>query len=149
MSSLTLVVRLLEGEFMAQQTEIKTRVTPHFTLILDSEDGSAAKTWKLCATYKAIAKIEDATRLDLKKVADWPKISSGRDFPKIVHGLLEKFNPEVTLDEVLEVLNPEAQRLLSDEIFSLMFPGVVDALKKQQDAGATADPNPQTASPTV
>jgi hypothetical protein len=126
---------------MSKQTEIKTRVTPHFTLILDSEDGSPARTWRLCYTYRAIARIEEATGLDLKKVDDWQKISSGKDFPKIVWGGLEKFNPEVTLDEVIEALNPEAQRLLLDEIFELMFPGIVEALKKHQVAGATADPN--------
>ena len=125
--------------------EIKARVTPHFTLILDSEDGAPAKTWKLCPTYKAIAKIEEATGLDVKKVADWQKISSGKDFPKIVYGLLERFNPEVTLDEVMEVLNPEAQRLLSDEIFVLMFPGFREALEKPKATGATDSPNAQTA----
>jgi hypothetical protein len=134
---------------MSKQTEIKTRVTPHFTLILDSEDGAPARTWRLCYTYKAIARIEEATGLDLKKVDDWQKISSGKDFPKIVWGGLEKFNPEVTLDEVIEALNPEAQRLLSDEIFELMFPGIVEALKKHQAAGATADPNLQTATLTA
>jgi hypothetical protein len=133
---------------MSKQTEIKTRVTPHFTLILDSEDGSPARTWRLCYTYRAIARIEEATGLDLKKVDDWQKISSGKDFPKIVWGGLEKFNPEVTLDEVIEALNPEAQRLLSDEIFELMFPGIVEALKKHQATGATADPNLQTATLT-
>ena len=46
----------------AQQTEIKTRVTPHFTLILDGEDGSPARTWRLCPTYKSLAKIEEAYR---------------------------------------------------------------------------------------
>jgi hypothetical protein len=125
--------------------EIKARVTPHFSLILDGEDGVPPKTWKLCPTYKAIAKIEDAIGLDIKHFESWRAISSGKHFPKIVHGLLEKHNPEVTLDEVIEVLNPEAQTLLSDEIFYLMFPGVKEALEKRKAAGETASPNGQTA----
>ncbi|MGA8877945.1 MAG: hypothetical protein WB555_20565 [Candidatus Korobacteraceae bacterium] len=128
--------------------EIKARVTPHFSLILDGEDGTPAKTWKLCPTYKAIAKIEDAIGLDIKRIESWKELSSGKHFPKIVHGLLEKHNPEVTLDEVLEVLNPEAQTLLSDEIFYLMFPGVREAMDKQKATGETAAPNVQKATTT-
>jgi len=132
--------------------EIKTRVTPHFTLVIDSEDGTPAKSWRLCYTYKAIAKIEEATGLDLKKFDQWEKISSGKQFPQIVWGGLDKFNPEVTLDQVIQVLNPEAQRLLSDEIFELMFPGAKEAFLKAQAekaTGATASPNVETETPTV
>lgn len=115
--------------------EIKTRITPHFSLVIDNEDGNPPKTWKLCYTYKAIAKIEEAIGLDLKKIEAWREISSGKHFPTIVWGGLEKFNPEVTLEEVLAILNPEAQRLLSDEIFNLMFPGVKEAYEKQLKEG--------------
>jgi hypothetical protein len=128
--------------------EIKARVTPHFSLIIDGEDGAPTKTWKLCPTYKAIAKIEDATGLDIKHYKSWDAISSGKQFPQIVHGLLDRYNPEVTLEEVIEVLNPEAQTLLSDEIFYLMFPGVKEALEareKRKASGETASPNAQTA----
>jgi hypothetical protein len=133
-------------------SEIKTRVTPHFSLIIDNEDGTPPKVWRLCYTYKAIAKIEEATGLDLKKIDEWGKISSGKHFPMIVWGGLDKFNPEVTLEQVVEILNPEAQRHLSDKIFELMFPGVREAYEKaleQKAKGATADPNPQMAPPSV
>src|SRR5258708_2249389 len=130
-------------------SEIKTRVTPHFTLVLDNEDGTPAKTWRLCYTYKAIAKIEEVTGLDLKKLDQWEKISSGKHFPAIVWGGLDKFNPEVTLAEVQDVLNPEAQRLLSDEIFFLMFPGVKEAIEKSKETGATASPNVQMGTPSI
>jgi hypothetical protein len=124
---------------------ITMRVTPHFTLILDAEDGTEPKKWTLCYTYKAIAKIEEAIGKDIKRIADWNNLSSGKDFPVIVWGGLDKFNPEVSLDEVVEILNPEAQRALSDVIFELMFPGVKEAYQKllleQKDTGATADPN--------
>jgi len=140
---------------MSVSAEIKTRVTPTFSLIIDAEDGTPPNVWRLCYTYKAIAKIEEATGLDLKKVDEWAKISSGKHFPVIVWGGLEKFNPEVTLDQVTEILNPEAQRLLSDKIFELMFPGWQEAYEKklaeleQKAKGATADPNAQTAPPSV
>jgi hypothetical protein len=124
---------------------LKMRVTPHFTLVLDAEDGTEPKSWKLAYTYKAIARIEEAIGKDIKKIADWNGLSSGKEFPVIVWGGLEKFNPEVTLDEVREILNPEAQRALSDIIFELMFPGAAAAYQKiladEKVAGATADPN--------
>ena len=122
---------------------IKMRVTPHFTLILDAEDETEPRKWSLCYTYKAIAKIEAAINKDIKKISDWNLLSSGKDFPVIVWGGLDKFNPEVTLDEVIEILNPEAQRALSDAIFELMFPGAREAYQKLLDegTGATADPN--------
>lgn len=124
---------------------IKMRVTPHFTLILDAEDGTEPKKWALAYTYKAIAKIEEKIGKDIKKIADWNDLSSGKDFPVIVWGGLDKFNPEVTLDEVIEILNPEVQRLLSDAIFELNFPGVRVAYEKilaeQKETGATAEGN--------
>jgi hypothetical protein len=67
-----------------KENVLKTRVTPHFTLEIDAEDGTPPKVWKLCYTYKAIAKIEEATGLDLKDIAAWEKISSGKHFPTIV-----------------------------------------------------------------
>ncbi len=112
---------------MSLDSPIKVRTTPHFTIVIDPEDGSPPTTWKLCYTYGAIAGIEESTGLDLKKFEDWQKISSGKHFPKIVLGGLAKFNPEVTLDQLVAVLNPEAQRLISDQIFDLMFPGAIDA----------------------
>jgi hypothetical protein len=123
---------------------IKMRTTPHFSLVLDAEDGTSPKTWKLAYTYKAIAKVEEAIGKDIKRIADWNNLSSGKDFPVIVWGGLDKFNPEVTLEEVRDILNPECQRLLSDAIFELMFPGAKEAYQKildAKDSGATADPN--------
>jgi hypothetical protein len=131
---------------MANEQIIKTRTTDHFALHIDGEDGKPVKVWKLCYDYRAIAKIEDAIGKDIKKIADWVKLSSGKDFPTIVWGGLNRYNPEVTLDEVIDILNPEAQRLLSDQIFDLMFPQVkeaVEKLQKEKESGATASPNGQ------
>ena len=127
------------------ESVIKTAITPYFRLVIDNEDGTE-KTWKLCYDYRSIAAIEGATGLDLKKIEAWKSISSGKQFPQIVHGGLHRYNPEVTLDDVLDMLNPQAQRLLSDEIFNLMFPGVVEAYRKAQEegTGATASPNVET-----
>jgi len=127
---------------------LKNKVVDHITIEIDPEDGTQSRKWKLCYNYRAIAAIEDAIGRDIKKITDWKDLSSGKHFPVIVWGGLRKFNPEVSLDEVLDVLNPTAQNTLSDLIFDLMFPGVKEAFEKLQrdkGAGATANPNSQTA----
>jgi len=125
--------------------ELKNAVIDHYTLVLDAEDGSEPRKLKLTYGYGALARIEEATGLDLKKLDDWGKISSGK-FPAIVWGGLTKFHPEISLDEVIDFLNPAAQRMLSDEIFYLMFPGMRELIEKQKAAGATA-PTGATADP--
>src|SRR5258705_12526330 len=129
---------------MANEKVIKTRTTDHFSLIIDSEDGSPAKVWKLCYDYRAIAKIEEAIGKDIKNINSWVALSSGKDFPAIVWGGLNRYNPEVTVEQVLDILNPDVHRLLMDEIFFMMFPQVKEALEKQRkekESGATASPN--------
>lgn len=126
--------------------EFKSKVIDHYTLILDSEDGTPAKEWKLCYDYGAIARIEDALGIDIKRVDNWP-IPTGK-FPQVVWGGLRRFNPEVTLEEVQNVLNPDAHWVLYNEIYFLMFPGIREAVEKaerEKAMGATADPNVESA----
>lgn len=126
--------------------EFKAKVIDHFALHIDAEDGSR-KTWKICFDYGAIARIEDATGIDVKRIDQWPVPSS--KFPQVVWGGLRRYNPEVTLDEVLDVLNPDAQKELYDEVFFLMFPAIREEIEKQKNGlGATADPNVESATTT-
>jgi hypothetical protein len=135
-----------------QENVVKMRVTPHFTLEIDAEDGTPPQKWKLCYDYRTIAAIECATGLDLKRLEDWKDISSGKQFPVIVHGGLRRYNPEVTLEQVLDVLNPEAQEKLHATVFELLFPGLQEAwvrmqAEKAKALGATASPNVESAPP--
>jgi hypothetical protein len=131
-----------------KENVVKSQVIDHFTLALVNEDGKE-RNLKLVYTYKAIAKIEDAIGKDLKKWEDWQELSSGKHFPTIVWGGLDRHHPEVTLDEVCDFLNPEAQVLLSNEIFKLMFPGAVEALLKAQEKGEPEVPNAEKATPST
>ena len=129
---------------MKDEAILKLAITPHFRLSIDKEDGTAPEVWCLCLDYRALARIEDATGLDLKKIDAWKDISSGKHFPKIIWGSLQRFNPEADVEHVLDLLNPEAQRILSDKLFELCFPGVREAYQKVLDdegKGVTADPN--------
>jgi hypothetical protein len=149
--STILSIHSYEGN-MKDETVLKLAITPHFKISIDKEDGTDPGVWKLCLDYRALARIEDAIGLDLKKIADWNNISSGQHFPKIIWGALQRFNPEVTLEQVLDSLNPEAQRILSDKLFELCFPGAKEAYQKildEQGTGATADPNAPTVQPTA
>lgn len=131
------------------ESVIKTRVTPHFRLVIEQEDGSEL-VWRLCPTYKAIAKIEETIKLDIKRWESWPLPSC--HFPAVVWGMLDKFNPEVKLEEVHERLNPEAQAELGEVVMNLMFPTLKELIEKAKasaESGATASPNVQMGTPTV
>jgi len=135
-----------------EETTVQSMCTDYFNIVINDEDAagnSTKKIWKLCYDYRAIAKIEKTIGRDIKKIEAWKDLSSGTDFPAIVHGGLNRYHPDVTIDQVLDVLNPAAQRILSDEIFYLMFPGMREVIEKQAETGATADPNPLTATPTA
>jgi hypothetical protein len=129
------------------ENTIQTTVTPTVDIVIagPTKDAAASKVWKLCLDYRALAKIENATKRDLKTIEGWKDISSGKEFPQIVWCCLGRYSPEVTLEDVLDNLNPQAQRLLSDALFELTFPGVMEAYAKQQEeekaTGATASPN--------
>jgi hypothetical protein len=125
---------------------IKSKVLDHFTIEVDAEDGKPSKVWKLCYRYRDIALIEETIQKDIKNIETWTKaFSSGKDIPVIVWGGLRKFNPEVTLDDVLDVLNPEAQAGLNSAIVELLFPGIHVAAEKAAKALEEKSPNVQTA----
>jgi hypothetical protein len=126
--------------------EFKSKVIDHYSLILDAEDGTQPVVWKMCFDFGALARFEELTGIDPKKIASWPIPSS--KFPELVWASLRRFNPEVTLAEVQDKLNPDAFHALYDEIFLMMFPVIRDEIKRQEQAketGATADPNAATA----
>jgi hypothetical protein len=125
---------------MSEMSVVKAKSLPYFTLVLDAEDGSAPKVWKLCPTYKAIAKIEDVIHLDIKKGKDWVQVTSAK-FPVVVWGMLDKFNPEVTLDDVLEFLNPNIQEAVALAAVKLLYP---DAFAQEGEL-----PNVQTETTTA
>jgi hypothetical protein len=118
---------------------IQSTVTP--TVNIEFGNG---KPWILCLDYRALAKIEATTKRDLKKIDSWKDISSGVEFPQIIWCCLGRYSPEVTLDDVLDNLNPAAQRLLSDALFEMTFPGVAEAWAKQQAEGAGPNEQPGT-----
>jgi len=135
---------------MKKETEVQSAVTDYFNLIIVSADAAGnetKKTWRLVYDYRALAKIEKTIGRDIKKIEAWKDLSSGTDFPAIVHGGLNRYHPDVTIDQVLDVLNPAAQRILSDEVFYLMFPGMREAIEKRE--AGTETENPQTATPAV
>lgn len=135
-----------------KQRLVKTKVLDTFTLILDPEDGTPEDKWpkwKLCYDYRAIARVEEATGLDLRNVETWnqQKVTS-KQWPQIVWGGLAKFNREVTLEQVLDALNPEAQFRLERVVMFLLFPWLEEAVEKEEKARAASGGAP-TESPNV
>lgn len=143
---------------MSDETILKLAITPHFKISIDREDGTEPEVWRLCLDYRALAKIEAETGLDLKKWDTWQnddELNSYKTFPKIIWGALQKFSPEVTLDQVIDSLNPAAQRILYSQILEQCFPGYTAAYKQalaeidKKDTGATDPGNVPTVATTT
>lgn len=129
-----------------KETPLKIRSLDILRIEVDAEDGSEPKVLRLCYDYNAIAFVEDKIGRDIKLLSSWEKLSSGKDFPTLVLGGLQRFNPEVTLDEVIRMINPASQVALSNWIFEQMFPGAAEAYEKfLATGGATESPNVMTA----
>jgi hypothetical protein len=111
---------------------IQSNPTPTINIVIKDQDKAGnptEKTWKVCLDYPALAKIQDTIGIDIKNFEPWKTMPSTA-IPKIVWCGINRYNPDVTLEEVLTTLNPQAHRLLSDAIFELTFPGVVEAYEK-------------------
>jgi hypothetical protein len=110
---------------------------------LDAEGNPVSITYKLTYDYRGIKRFDDATAIDLKDFTQWAKVKSGHT-PELVHAGLAKFHPDVTLDQVIDQLNPSAQAVIQDAIFELLFPGLLEkikGLKEQQDRPGEVSPN--------
>ena len=137
---------------MSKIVEVTSAVIPHIELIVNdvNEQGeSIVKSFKLVYDYRAIARAEEALGIDLKSFKAWEKITSSMT-PKLVHAGLAKYHPDVTLDYLLDVLNPTVQRSLQEALFEYLFPGVVEEMKKFQaeQEKKTASPNAESAALT-
>ena len=80
--------------------------------------------WTLCLDYRALAKIKKETGIDLLQVEQWKALldTGNEAFPKIVWCCLVRYSPEVTLEQVLDGLNPQAHAILWAQLFDLAFP---------------------------
>lgn len=120
-----------------KETTIQSVVTPTVSIVVNGEDAAGnptKKAWKLCLDYRALAKIEDETGLDLKLPKTWDGLSSGKMFPKIIWCCLTRYSPEVTLEEVIDNLNPAAHQYLRATLLELTFPGFLEEASKQVKA---------------
>lgn len=112
-------------------------------LVLNSTDEqgeTVSKTYLLVYDYRAIKRAEDALGIDLKDFRKWADVKS-HQMPVLVHAGLAKNHPEVALSEIEDALNPSAQALIQDAVFELLFPGVLDKLKKAQEQDKVTSPN--------
>jgi hypothetical protein len=115
--------------------ELQSPPIQHINLILndvDEQGNPVTTTWKLAYEYRAIKRAEESIKVDLKSFEAWKTVSSAMT-PQLVHAGLSKFHPDVTLDEVMDKLNPAVQRPVHEAIFEFLFPGILDAMKKVQE----------------
>lgn len=131
-----------------EQLSVKSKARNYATVVLDAEDGTPAKEWRLEYDYRGISRCEDALGIDLKDVGRWADVCKSKNFPTVVWSGLNRYHSDVTLDRVIDVLNPEAQDKLQEIVFALLHPALHEAWKKHKaelESGATADPNPPMA----
>jgi hypothetical protein len=112
--------------------ELQSPDLGYINLVLNSTDDQgkpASKTYKLSYDYRAIKRAEDSLGVDLKNFDQWSKVKSSMT-PEIVHAGLAKFHPDVTLDEVIDQLSPDAQIAIQNAVFDLLFPGIIAQIEK-------------------
>lgn len=124
------------------ETIIQSTVTPTIKILVQGGT-EVDRTWTLCLDYRALAKIEKETGLDLKKAGNWPSIRSGETFPKIIWCCLGRYSPDVTEDDVRDNLNPQAHDLLWGALFDITFPGLSEAWEKAQKEKTSPNETPE------
>lgn len=122
-----------------EENIIQSTVTPTISIVVNGEDAAGnptTKKWKLCLDYRALARIEaeTATKVDLKKPENWKDISSG-EFPKVIWCCLGRYNPTVSLDDVIDGINPQAYHILRGALFELTFPWIGPAIAESEKNG--------------
>ncbi len=122
------------------ETIIQNLATDH--VLIEFVGDGPAQAWKLCVDYNALAKIETATGMDIRKIDSWAGISN-TNFTQIVWGCLARYSPEVTLEDVRNQLHPQIQTKVGDAILLLTFPELAEAMAKHQ-AGASPNEQPGT-----
>ncbi len=129
--------------------ELQSPDLGYVNLVLNSADEQGSpvtRTYKLSYEYRAIKRAEDSLGIDLKDFTQWSKVKSSMT-PQLIHAGLAKFHPDVTLDEVTDLLNPSVQAAVQDAIFELLFPGVLEKIQKRKaeldkaEAEGTTSPN--------
>lgn len=126
---------------MSKAVELLSPEIPYIELVINDRDEQGepvTKTFKLCFDYRAIARAEDSIPgLDLKDWQRWKDLKSS-DTPKLIHAGLAKFHSDVTLEYLLDVLNPVAQEPILKALFDYLFPGLWDFLVKLKKEEARA-----------
>ena len=70
--------------------------------------------------------------------------------PTLVHAGLAKYHPDVTLEQITDLLNPEAQNQIQNAIFDLLFPGILERIEKLKAETEQGElPNAQAATSGV
>jgi len=120
---------------------IKAAVTPTLDIVVEKAQGVSEK-WTLCLDYRALAKIEEKTGLDLKRADEWDKLTGPTLFPTVLWCCLQRYSAQVTEDQVRDELNPEAHHLLKAALMEMTFPDVAKALAAKVGASPNAPADP-------
>lgn len=111
---------------------------------LDQSLNEIAVSYSLVMDFNAIAKAEQETGKDLSSPSNWANLT-GYEVCKVCWCAFERFHPEVTLKEVLQMLAPAQSGAVMDLLFEMCFPGLIAKsieARKKKEAEGESQPNP-------
>jgi hypothetical protein len=131
-------------------TFLKKAVMKFKTLEVDDENGKTT-TYKLALDMNAIAAAYEDIGKDFAKFETWKNEIPSPETLKLFWYSLKRFHPEVTFEEVGRWLNAEALIHVTNLLWELAFPGVVEQINKNKENTAQGEslPNPPAVPETV
>lgn len=110
---------------------------------LDADLNETVKEYVLVLDMNAHAKVLELLDRDLTDVKAWQNLS-GADITTICWCAFERFQPDVTLKEVRQLLSPAQMGAVFNLLLELCFPGILERIAKIKPEGE-AKPNADAA----
>jgi hypothetical protein len=99
--------------------------------------------YTLVLDFNAIAKALQHTGRDLTDIRNWENIS-GPEVSTVCWCAFNRFHPDVTLEQVREMLSPAQSNAVCDMLLEMCFPGVLakiaEAVARLKNEGDSANP---------
>lgn len=113
-------------------TSLKAAVLPISTIEVDT--GSEVKKYSLVMDFNAIAKAEELLKRDISQLASWKNMSAS-DVAIVFWCGLQRFHPEVTLEDVHNWLAPAQRWQVFNMLIEQCFPGFIKNIEDKIESG--------------
>lgn len=96
---------------------------------LNTQMEEVDREFNLVMDFNAIAKAQELLGKDLVDVKNWQGLTSSETIT-ICWCAMQRFHPEITLDEVRGMLPPAASVEVSNMLLEMAFPGIIERIDK-------------------